>query len=133
MRSIRYRLLIAKFSVMKDLEGFDSPSSAMSEDRVGKLCKGGFMEAWTNVVFVGGAGTGKTHLSGAIGTQCSRNGVRVRFFNLLDLVNKLEQEKAKGKARRMAVNLFRFVLIIHDDLGYLAVSRSSGQLLFHLL
>ena len=97
------------------------------------LCQGGFMEARTNVVFVDGTGTGKTHLSVAIGTQCIRNGARVRFFNLLDLVNKLEQEKAEGKAGRLADTLARFDLIILDELGYLPFSRSSGQLLFHLL
>ena len=133
MRSIRYRLGIAKFPVVKDLEGFDFSSSAVSEDRVRTLCQGGFMEARANVVFVGGTGTGKTHLSVAIGIHCIRSGARVRFFNLLDLVNKLEQEKAEGKAGRLADTLARFDLIILDELGYLPFSRSSGQLLFHLL
>ncbi len=133
MRSIRYRLGIAKFPVMKDLEGFDFPTSAVGGDRIRTLCQGGFMEARTNVVFVGGTGTGKTHLSVAIGIHCIRNGARVRFFNLLDLVNKLEQEKAEGKAGRLADTLARFDLIILDELGYLPFSRSSGQLLFHLL
>ena len=133
MRSIRYRLGIAKFPVVKDLEGFDFSSSAVSEDRIKTLCQGGFMEARTNVVFVGGTGTGKTHLSVAIGIHCIRSGARVRFFNLLDLVNKLEQEKAEGKAGRLADTLARFDLIILDELGYLPFSRSSGQLLFHLL
>lgn len=133
MRSIRYRLGIAKFPVIKDLEGFDFPSSAVSEDGIRALCQGGFMEARTNVVFVGGTGTGKTHLCVAIGIHCIRSGARVRFFNLLDLVNKLEQEKAEGKAGRLAETLARFDLIILDELGYLPFSRSSGQLLFHLL
>ena len=55
------------------------------------------------------------------------------FFNMLDLVNKLEQEKTDGKAGRLADTLARFDLIILDELGYLPFSRSSGQLLFHLL
>jgi DNA replication protein DnaC len=71
MRSIRYRLGIAKFAVVKDLEGFDFPSSAVNEDRIRTLCQGGFVEARMNVVFVGGTGTGKTHLSGAIGIHVS--------------------------------------------------------------
>jgi len=96
MRSIRYRLGIAKFPVLKDLEGFDLPSLLGGERRqIRTLCQGGFMEARTNVVFVSGTGTGKTHLSVAISI---RNGARIRFINLLALVNKLEQEKAEGKA-----------------------------------
>ena len=97
------------------------------------MCGGGFMEARTNVVLVGGTGTGKTHLSIAIGSSCIHGGARVRFFNMLDLVNKLEQEKTDGKAGRLADTLSRFDLIILDELGYLPFSRSSGQLLFHLL
>ncbi len=57
----------------------------------------------------------------------------VRFFNLVDLVNQLEQEKADGKAGRLAETLARFDLVILDELGYLPFSRSGGQLLFHLL
>ena len=117
MRSIRYRLGIAKFPVMKDLEGFDFPSSTVIEGRIRTLCQGGFMEARTNVVFVGGTGTGKTHLSVAIGTQCIRNGARVRVFNLLDLVNKLEREKTEGKAGHLADTLARFDLIILERLN----------------
>ncbi len=133
LRSIRYRLGIAKFPVMKDLEGFDFSTSAVSQDRIQALCQGAFMETRTNIVFVGGTGTGKTHLSVTIGAHCIRIGARVRFFNLLDLVNKLEQEKTDGKAGRLAETLSRFDLIILDELGYLPFSRSSGQLLFHLL
>ncbi len=133
LRSIRYRLGIAKFPVMKDLEGFDFSTSAVSQDRIQALCQGAFMETRTNIVFVGGTGTGKTHLSVTIGSHCIRIGARVRFFNLLDLVNKLEQEKTDGKAGRLAETLSRFDLIILDELGYLPFSRSSGQLLFHLL
>lgn len=54
--------------------------------------QGGFKEARTNVAFVDGTGTGKTHLSVAIGFHCIRSGARV-----LDQLNKLEQEKAMAR------------------------------------
>ncbi len=133
VRSIRYRLGIARFPVSKDLDGFDFQDSHVGEARIRDLYQGGFMESWINVVFVGGTGTGKTHLSIAIGSNAVRNGARVRFFNLVDLVNQLEQEKADGKAGRLAETLARFDLVILDELGYLPFSGSGGQLLFHLL
>lgn len=133
VRSIRYRLGIARFPMSKDLEGFDFQGSAVSEEMVRDLHAGGFLESWTNVVFIGGTGTGKTHLSIAIGANVVRNGARVRFFNLVDLVNQLEQEKADGKAGRLVDTLARFDLVILDELGYLPFSRHGGQLLFHLL
>ena len=49
------------------------------------------------------------------------------------LVNLLEQEKAAGKAGRLAYSLMRMDLVILDELGYLPFSQAGGALLFHLL
>jgi DNA replication protein DnaC len=56
----------------------------------------------------------------------------VRFYSTVDLVNLLEQ-KAAGKAGRLAFSLLRMDLVILDELGYLPFSQSGGALLFHLL
>jgi DNA replication protein DnaC len=58
---------------------------------------------------------------------------RVRFFSTVELVNALEQEKAKGRSGQIASRLAHFDLVILDDLGYLPFSASGGALLFHLL
>ena len=62
-----------------------------------------------------------------------RDGHRVRFYNLLDLVNRLEQEKLAGQGGRTAERLARIDLVILDELGYLPFSSNGGQLLFHLV
>lgn len=68
----------------------------------------GFTTAAHNVVFIGGTGTGKTHLATALGVSgITRHGKRVRFYSTVDLVNLLEQEKAAGKAGRLAYSLMR--------------------------
>ena len=56
---------------------------------------------------------------------------RGRFFNLVDLVNQLEQEKAAGRSGRLAEKLLRYDLIVIVELGYLPFSQSGAQLLFH--
>ena len=85
-------------------------------------------------MLVGGPGTGKTHLATAIGVAgITRHGKRVRFYSTVDLVNALEQEKAQGKAGRIATSLLRMDLVILDELGYLPFSQAGGALLFHLL
>ncbi len=63
----------------------------------------------------------------------TRHGKRVRFYSTVDLVNALEQEKAQGKAGRLATSLLRMDLVILDELGYLPFSQAGGALLFHLL
>jgi len=93
-----------------------------------------FTDGAHNVVLVGGPGTGKTHVATAIGVAgITRHGRRVRFYSTVDLVNALEQEKAQGKAGRIAASLLRMDLVILDELGYLPFGQAGGALLFHLL
>ena len=62
-----------------------------------------------------------------------KHGKRVRFFSTVELVNALEQEKARGKAGQIALKLMYVDLVILDELGYLPFSQAGGALLFHLL
>ncbi len=80
-----------------------------------------------------GTGTGKTHLAIAIARSCIRSGSRGRFYNVVDLVNRLEIETRNGRQGRIADQLTRMDFIILDELGYLPFAQSGGQLLFHLV
>ena len=85
-------------------------------------------------MLIGGPGTGKTHLAIALGVAgVTRQSRRVRFYSTVDLVNALEQEKAQGKAGRIAATLLNVDLVVLDELGYLPFSQAGGALLFHLL
>src|ERR1700681_4038404 len=86
-----------------------------------------------SMVPVGGAGTGKTHLAIGITRACIRNGARGRFFNVVDLVNRLESETRQGRQGRLADYLTRLDFIVLDELGYLPFAQAGGQLLFHLV
>ncbi|MBY3038767.1 ATP-binding protein [Rhizobium laguerreae] len=92
-----------------------------------------FVADQRNVVLVGGTGTGKSHLAIAIARALIRNGTRGRFFNVVDLVNRLETETRSGKQGRTADYLNRLDFIILDELGYLPFAQAGGQLLFHLI
>jgi len=120
--------------VHRDLAGFDFEASKVDRKLIHSLAEMTFTDAAHNVVLIGGPGTGKTHLATAIGVAgITRHGRRVRFYSTVDLVNALEQEKAQGKAGRIATSLLRMDLVILDELGYLPFSQAGGALLFHLL
>jgi DNA replication protein DnaC len=132
-RSIRYRMGLAKFPVDKDLDRFDFTASPVNEMQVRCLYDGNFLVDHTNVIMVGGTGSGKSHLAISIAKQSIRNGGKARFYNILDLVNQLEQEKLDNRGGKLAEHLVRHDLVILDELGYLPFSKNGGQLLFHLI
>jgi DNA replication protein DnaC len=126
-RSIRYQLGAARLPLARTLTEFDFTASPVNEVLVRDLHDGDFLKTQRNAVCIGGTGTGKTHICIAITANCVRRGAR--FFNLIDLVNRLEARA--GRAGRLADQLTRVDLVVLDELGYLPFSQS--ELLFHLI
>lgn len=134
VRSINYQMKAAKFPAYRDLTGFDFHQAQVDEALVRALHRCEFIEDAQNVVFVGGPGTGKTHLATAIAVQAiQHHRLRVRFLSSIELVNQLEQEKQQGKPGRLANRFMHTDLVILDELGYLPFSQAGGALLFHLI
>ena len=134
VRSIANHIKAARFPAYKDLAVFDFLASELNEATLRQLHKCEFLDGAQNIVLIGGPGTGKTHAATALGIQAIEHHRRkVRFFSTIELVNPLEQEKAKGRAGQIAESLTRLDLVILDELGYLPFSASGGALLFHLL
>ena len=132
-RSIKYQMSGAKLPLAKELADFDFTDTPVNEPLVGELAVGGFLANQRNAVLIGGTGTGKSHLAVAIARACIRDGARGRFFNVVDLVNRLEAEARAGRQGRLADQLARRDLVILDELGYLPFAQTGGQLLFHLV
>jgi DNA replication protein DnaC len=133
IRSIRYRMGQARFPAPKDIDSFDFKGSSVDENQIQSLYQGDFIEQHINLLFVGGTGTGKTHLATAIAARAIRDGKKCKFCNLVDLANELEQEKMTEFAGRISARLLRFDMVLLDELGYLPFSKNGRQLLFHLI
>jgi DNA replication protein DnaC len=132
-RSIKYQITVAKLPLAKEIEDFAFAETPVNETLVRDLASGGFLLQQRNLVLVGGTGTGKTHLAVGIVRACIRGGARGRFFNVVDLVNKLEAEARSGRQGRLADHLARLDFVVLDELGYLPFAQAGGQLLFHLV
>ena len=132
-RSIKYQLTVAKLPLAKNIEDFDFTTTPINEGLIRELANGTFAQDQRNVVLIGGTGTGKTHLAIAIARNLIKGAKRGRFFNVVDLVNKLEMESRSGKQGRIAEHLTRLDVVVMDELGYLPFAQTGGQLLFHLI
>lgn len=132
-RSVKYQITSAKLPFAREIEEFTFEGTPINETLVRDLTRGEFLSQQRNVVLIGGTGTGKTHISVGIAQAVIRNGARGRFFNVVDLVNKLEAEARASRAGRLAEHLTRLDFVILDELGYLPFAQSGGQLLFHLV
>lgn len=132
-RSIRYQMRIAKFPVLKDLDTFSFGNVPVEEMVIRELYQGQFLTQSRNIIFVGGTGTGKTHLATAITANSIRLGKKGRYFGVIDLVNQLETEKHLGEAGKLANRLVNVDFVVLDELGYLPFSQAGGALLFHLI
>jgi DNA replication protein DnaC len=132
-RSIKYQITIAKLPLAKDVGDFCFDGTPVKETLVRELAGGNFLAHQRNIVLVGGTGTGKSHIAIAIARACIRGGARGRFFNVVDLVNRLEAEARSGRPGRLADYLCRKEFVVLDELGYLPFAQAGGQLLFHLV
>lgn len=132
-RSIDYQMTIAKLPLAKELAELSFDETPINAELIESLSGGTFLEDQRNVVLVGGTGTGKTHIAIGIVRNCIRAGRKARFFNVVDLVNRLETEVKLDRQGRTADALSRVDLVILDELGYLPFAQSGGQLLFHLI
>ena len=133
-RSIKYQLTIAKAAACQGSRRTSSLKGRRSTRRSSMtLPVVASSPSSAMPCLVGGTGTGKTHLAIAIARSCVRSGARCRFYNVVDLVNRLETETRNGRQGRLADHLTRMDFLILDELGYLPFAQSGGQLLFHLV
>ena len=133
LRSIQSRIRAAKFPEKKDIDNFIFTDTPINQEQIMHRYSSEFVKTSRNIVLVGGTGTGKTHLALALSTRAIRKGYKSRFFNLVDLANQLECEKAAGHAGRLACSIEKMDVLVLDELGYLPFSKNGGQLIFHLL
>jgi DNA replication protein DnaC len=132
-RSINYQMGIAKLPLAKELADLTFDDTPINGALIEQLSTGAFLDSQRNIVLIGDTGTGKSHIAIGIARNIIRQGRKARFYNAVDLVNKLETEVKLGHQGRIADGIARVDLLVLDELGYLPFAQSGGQLLFHLI
>lgn len=129
----RARLRAAGFPVAKTLDEFQVGSSSVQRATFDYLASLEWIRAHENLVLVGPAGTGKSHLLVALGLAAVEAGIRVRYFAATDLVETLYRGHADNSVGRVIEGLLRNDLVIVDELGFAPLDDVGTQLLFRFV
>ena len=127
-RRIQRRIQDARFPMLKTLDAFAFDAQpGLDRDAVLQVFGCGFVAEAANVVFVGGVGTGKTHLSIALGVACCQHDYRVRFVTAAELVTLLVEAQQQGRLQRKLDQLARYDVVIVDALGYVPFDKAGAD------
>jgi len=133
-RIIQRNLKTACFPMIKTLEeysfaGIQFPER-MSPDELISL---EFIDRRENLILYGGVGTGKTHLSIALGVKAVEKQKVVLFFTVHSLINRLVKAKEDDTYEKLMKKIAAADLIILDEWGYLPLHQDGARLLFEVV
>lgn len=132
-RATQRRIQAARFPVIKTLEQFNwAWPKKINRAQIQNLFRLSFLKDKANVIFMGGAGLGKSHLAAALAYEGCQAGHTVLFTTAIDIVNTLV---AAQSAHRLKAELKKYIspsIVLVDELGYLPIDKAGADLLFQV-
>ena len=133
-RAVQRRIKQARFPVIKTLDQFQwTWPDTINRLQVEHLFGLEFVEQKENVIFLGGVGLGKTHLSTALAYQACLNGFSVLFTTAIDVINALTAAQAAERFQTELRKCLKPNLLVLDELGYLPIDKHGADLLFQVI
>ena len=127
-------LRTSRLPTIKTLDDFDfSFQPSLDRHQIASLHELGFLERKENVIFLGPAGVGKTHLAISLAVAAARRGRRIFYGTLADLVGSLVEAERQGRLKLRMEFLTGASLLVVDEVGYLPVLPNGANLFFQLV
>jgi DNA replication protein DnaC len=133
-RSIENRIRLARFPVIKSMDDFkwDWPEK-IDRNAIENLFDLNFVNNKANAIFIGGVGTGKSHIATALGIKACQKGYRVLWTDTVTALNELLHYAQKSNLKEALKKYQKPDLLILDELGYLPVDKKGCDLLFQII
>jgi len=132
--AVARRIQEARFPKVKTLEEFEFVKAPhIPATLIRSLAEGDYLKRSEPILFLGEAGTGKTHLATGLAVAACRQRRRVRFTTAAGLINELIEAKNQNELNRVANRWMRFDLIVLDEMAYVTVPESAAELLFQVI
>lgn len=133
-RLIGRRIKAAAFAETKTLEDFDwSFNPAIKRRQIYDLAAGHYIERGQDVLFLGPPGVGKSFLAQALGHEAIRQGRRVLYRSIFDLVRDFLREECSAIEERVLPRYLKADLLIIDDMGMKQLPPKSGEYLLEVV
>lgn len=128
------KIKAAKFPYQKTFDEFEVDRlEHISEAQIAEIATCDFVKNKQNIVMIGNPGTGKTHLSIALGINACMQGMNVRFFTAANLSNMLIEALDNHRLLKLERQISKCDLLIIDEMSYLTFNRHQSELLFKII
>jgi DNA replication protein DnaC len=132
-RLVERRIRAARFPAVKSLDSYDFTAlPSLNKALVLELARCEYLARRENVIALGNAGTGKTHLALGLGLAACQKGLAVGFTTAAALVHELIEARDDKRLLRLQRQLAACQLLIIDELGYVPLSPTGAELLFEV-
>lgn len=134
-RALQRRQKAANFRELRTLEDFDFRfNQSIKRSEIYNLATCQYLAEAKDILFFGPPGVGKSHLAQALGYQAIKNGHKVLYISIFDLVRDLASEEIELPGKRSRLNKYlKCDLLIVDDMGIKQLPGRSGELLFEIV
>ncbi len=127
------RLKAANLPVLKNLDTFDALASSIPMPTFNYVASLEWVRARENLLLVGPAGTGKSHVLVGVGLRAVEHGLRVRYASAADLIEQLYRGLADNTVSRIIDGLLRNDVVLIDEIGFAPLDETGTQLLFRVV
>ena len=132
-RLVERRIRAARFPAVKSLDSYDFTAlPSLNKALVLELARCEYVARRENVIALGNAGTGKTHIALGLGLAACQKGLAVGFTTTAALVHELIEARDEKRLLRLQRQLAACQLLIIDELGYVPLSPTGAELLFEV-